>query len=248
MKARVDLKTNVKLQEIKRLIDKCDEEHCQDLLQYVRRRVDIHPLEKQLNCKAEIILESIARAADITVRGIRGIITEVAFKQEVLVHLTTWRDEEAVGELPYDFLLTNGDRQVNIQVKMQRSEKGAPIVKNGQWFVETQRTRNGTDKEAKATRPYRFGQFDILAVSLQPTNKSWDKFMYTLGSWLLPRKDDDNLLKVMQPVSMTRDEYWTDNLEECIEWFFDQSDKKTIPEAIKAPRTKTVKKSTKKTK
>ena len=103
MKARVDLKTNVKLQEIKRLIDKCDEEHCQDLLQYVRRRVDIHPLEKQLNCKAEIILESIARAADITVRGIRGIITEVAFKQEVLVHLTTWRDEEAVGELPYDF-------------------------------------------------------------------------------------------------------------------------------------------------
>lgn len=249
VKAREGLKTNVSLQEIKRLIDKCSDEHCQDLLHYVRQRVDIHPLEKQLNCKAEIILESIARAADITVRGIRGIITEVAFKQEVLAHLAKWKDEEAVGELPYDFLLTKGKRQVNIQVKMQRSEKGAPIVKNGQWYVETQRTRNGKDKEDKATRPYRFGQFDILAVSLQPTYKSWDKFMYTLGSWLLPRKDDANLLKVMQPVSMTRDEYWTDNLEECIEWFFNQgANKKIIPEANKVTRPKTVKKSTKKTK
>lgn len=242
VKAREGLKTNVSLQEIKRLIDKCSDEHCQDLLHYVRQRVDIHPLEKQLNCKAEIILESIARAADITVRGIRGIITEVAFKQEVLAHLTAWKDEEAVGELPYDFLLTKDNRQVNIQVKMQRSEKGVPIVKNGQWYVETQRTRNGKDKEDKATRPYRFGQFDILAVSLQPTYKSWDKFMYTLGSWLLPRKDDANLLKVMQPVSMTRDEYWTDNLEECIEWFFNQGAKKTIPEAIKVSQPKTVKK------
>lgn len=229
------------LQEIKRLIDECSEEHCRNLLKYVRQRVEIHPLEKQLNCDAEIILESIARAADITVRGIRGIITELEFKQRVLDHLTTWKDEEAVGELPYDFLLTNGDRQVNIQVKMQRSEKGAPIVKNGQWFVETQRTRNGRDKEDKATRPYRFGQFDILAVSLQPTYKNWDKFMYTLGSWLLPRKDDVNLLKVMQPVSMTCDEYWTDNLEECIDWFFTRNVKKTIPEPIKTPRIKKVK-------
>jgi hypothetical protein len=225
--------TNMSLQEIKRLIDDCNDAQCQDLLQYVRQRVDIHPLERQLNCKAEIILESIARAADITVRGIRGIITEVAFKKEVLSHLTTWKDEEAVGELPYDFLLTNGERQVTIQVKMQRSEKGSPIVKNGQWFVETQRTRNGTDKDAKATRPYRFGQFDILAVSLQPTHKSWDKFMYTLDRWLLPRKDDASLLKVMQPVSTVRDEYWTDNLEECIDWFFNQTGKKTIPDVVR---------------
>ena len=108
------------LQEIKRLIDECSEEQCRDVLQYIRRRVDIHPLEKQLNCSAEIILESIARAADITVRGIRGIIMEVAFKREIVDKLTAWTDITPMGELPYDFLLTDGSRRVNIQVKMQR--------------------------------------------------------------------------------------------------------------------------------
>lgn len=238
MEAREGLKANMNIAEIKKLIDECENEHCNEILKYIRNRVDIHPLEKKLNCKAEIILESIARAADITIRGIRGIITEVAFKQGILDNLEGWKDEEAVGELPYDFLLTNGNRQVNIQVKMQRSAAGAPIVKNGQWFVETQRTRNGKDKEDKDTRPYKFGQFDILAVSLQPSHGSWDKFMYTLGAWLLPRKDDDELLMVMQPVSMTKDNFWTNNLEECIEWFFNQKNKKTIPAAIKIPRIK----------
>lgn len=212
-------KTDMSLQEIKRLIDECDEEQCKDVLQYVRKRVDIHPLEKQLNCPAELILESIARAADITIRGIRGIITEVAFKHEVIDKLVVWRDITPTGELPYDFLLTDGSRQVNIQVKMQRKEKQVPLVRNGKWLAETQKTRNGIEG-GRQTRPYRFGDFDILAVSLQPSTGKWDKFMYTVGSWLLPRPKDTALIRVMQPVSMTPDDDWTDSLETCIEWHF----------------------------
>jgi len=207
--------------EIRRLIDQCNDEQCKDVLSHVRQRVDIHPLEKQLNCKAEIILESIARAADITVRGIRGIITEVAFKQEILDRQATWRDITAVGELPYDFLLTDGARQVNIQVKMQRKEKGiVKVNKAGKWVVEVQKTRNGTDKTGSATRPYRFGEFDILAVSLQPATGDWDKFRYTVGNWLIPRKSDAALMDIMQPVALTANEDWTDSLETAIEWFF----------------------------
>jgi hypothetical protein len=207
------------LQEIKRLIDECSEEQCRDVLQYIRQRLDIHPLERQLNCSAEIILESIARAADITIRGIRGIITEVAFKHEIVDQLGGWRDITPIGELPYDFLLTDGTRQVNIQVKMQRKQKQVPLVRRGQWRVETQRTRSGT-KGGEQTRPYRFGKFDILAVSLQPSTGNWNRFMYTVGTWLIPRTTDAGLIRVMQPVSMTPDDDWTDNLEACIGWHF----------------------------
>jgi len=220
-KALVDLKLKMSpLSEIKRLIDMCSKEECQDVLQYVRQRVDIHPLEKQFNCKAEIILESIARAADITKRGIRGIITEVAFKQEVIEHISQWRDITTVGEHPYDFLLTNGSKEVSIQVKMQRKEKGVvKTSKTGKWVVEVQKTRNGV-KNGVDTRPYRYGDFDILAVSLQPATGDWDQFLYTVGSWLLPREKDPNLINVMQPVSKTTNDDWTNNLETAIDWFF----------------------------
>ena len=34
-----------------------------------------------------------------------------------------------------------------------------------------------------ATRPYRFGEFDILAVSMHPSTNDWNRFMYwALGS------------------------------------------------------------------
>jgi hypothetical protein len=198
----------------------------------VRQRVDIHPLEQHLNCKAEIILESIARAADITIRGIRGIITEVAFKQEILSRYTTkWKDVSTVGEHPYDFFLeevTDAKRHVNIQVKMQRKERGVvKINKAGKWVVEVQKTRNGKDKDGEDTRPYRFGEFDILAVSLQPATGDWDKFLYTVGTWLIPRKEDAALIQVLQPVATRPNEDWTDNLETAIEWYF-SGKKKTI--------------------
>lgn len=207
------------LQQIKTLVNQCDEEQCKDVLRYVRTRVDIHPLEKKLNCSAEIILEAIGRAADITLRGIRGIITEVAFKHEIVDRLGSWRDMTPIGEFPYDFLLTDGERQINVQVKMQRKQRQIPLVRKGMWVVETQRTRGGS-RNGELTRPYRFGEFDILAVSLQASTNSWDKFMYTVGKWLWPREGDESLIRVMQPVSMVPNDDWTDDLETVIDWHF----------------------------
>jgi len=35
----------------------------------------------------------------------------------------------------------------------------------------------------------------------------------------MPRAGDKTLIEIMQPVSQTRSGVWTDNLEECIQWF-----------------------------
>lgn len=83
--------------------------------------------------------------------------------------------------------------------------------------VEVQKTRGG-EIDGKKTRPYRFGDFDILAVNLHPSTGHWERFAFTVGSWLLPRKGDATLIEIMQPVAVTPDEYWTDDLGRCIEW------------------------------
>jgi len=207
------------LKDVKQRIDQCNEEQRKDVLQYVRQYIDIHPLEKQLNCSAEIILEAIQRAPDITVRGIRGIIAEATFKIEIIDQLTSWTNVCLVGQLPYDFLIKDGDRQITIQVKLQRKAKQNPLERNGKWVVETQKTRSG-NKDGKKTRPYQFGEFDILAVSLQPSANIWNKFMYTISSWLIPHKENANFLRTLQPVSKIPDDEWTDNLETCIDWHF----------------------------
>lgn len=55
-------------------------------------------------------------------------------------------------------------------------------------MTETQKTRTDNDGDGEKTRPYRYGEFDVLAVSMQPSTGKWDRYMYTLGRWLLPGK------------------------------------------------------------
>jgi hypothetical protein len=47
------------------------------------------------------------------------------------------------------------------------------------YAVEVQKTRSG-EKKGQKTRPYRFGDFDILAVNLHPTTGDWKRFVYTV--------------------------------------------------------------------
>ena len=88
------------------------------------------------------------------------------------------------------------------------------------YVVETQRTRGGRDQQTgQDTRPYRFGEFDILAVSLQPSTGDWTSFIYTVASWLLPRPKSRRLMLKFQPVPKSPNDVWTANLETCISWF-----------------------------
>jgi hypothetical protein len=222
-------KTSLKMAdvaEIMRLLDTLDEGQRKEIFAYLRKTIPIHPVEATLNATAEIILEAISRSSDLTVRGIEGIIAEAAFAMEVIPALKGWAPKQIVGDQSYDFLLRDHEGDVTVQVKMQRREKRVPlkasdVQKSRKWpvdyfVVETQRTRSGKDLQGKSTRPYKFGSFDVLAVSMAASQKRWDTFMYTIESWLLPAEDKSCLL-TFQPVPPKPDEFWTDNFEQCVQ-------------------------------
>src|SRR5882672_10548578 len=125
-----------KKEEVIRLLESCSEQERLEIFQYLRKTIPIHPIEAKLNTTAEVILEAIDRASDLTLRGIRGIITEAAFLVEVLGKLEGWEDITPPGDLAYDFLIRDSLGQVNIQVKMQRQERGVPKVRGGKFVVE----------------------------------------------------------------------------------------------------------------
>lgn len=217
------------IEEIKKQIKTKTQEEQSEIFAWLRQFHDFHPLEKEFGAPAEVILEAISRSSDLTKRGIRGIIAEATFKVNVLAHLNGWLEKTPPGDHAYDFLLKKKTRQVTIQVKMQRlkahkpmkANEGYRILDENYYVVETQRTRGGIDPATGAsTRPYKFGEFDILAVSMHPSTGNWNDFRYTLGKWLIPDFNNKNLLLKFQPVPDAVDDDWTDNLETCIEWFF----------------------------
>lgn len=224
------------------MLDQCTPEQRRDVFNHLRQEFPIHNIEQKLNTQAEIILEAISRAPDITQRGIRGIIAESVFVTEVIGLLTHegWQDKEIITEQPYDVLLGDGNGDLRIQVKMQRLTKGSPTRRKdypGMYVVETQRTRSGTQRTSEGivekTRPYRFGDFDILAVSLHPSTGQWLDFRYTVADWLLPDPHDSRLLKVFQPVSSQPNDDWADNLPEAISWFREHKHKRISAQAAR---------------
>lgn len=142
------------------------------------------------------------------------------------------------GNYSFDHLLEDDIGKISIQVKLQRSEKGSPVVTtgiryglaSGYYMVEPQRTRGGTKRSAASgasgnggnkddkTRPYRYGEFDLIAVSLQPSTGDWSRFRYTVGNWLLSGKAA-NEIAMYQPVSTETDSDWTDDFEQAVAWF-----------------------------
>ena len=215
-----------------RLIEQANEEERRVILAYLRERVPLHDLETEWSTTAEEILTAIARSSDLTLRGIRGILAEAIFEKRLLPELERngWSAVKIVGDQSYDFLVKRGQSKVKIQVKLQRKERGEPkeyaarsraslqCPTGTMYVVEVQKTRSG-QKDGEKTRPYRFGDFDVLAVNLHPATGSWERFAFTVGSWLLPRAKEPNLIEIFQPVPITPDEYWTDDLSRCMEWF-----------------------------
>ena len=142
--------------------------------------------------------------------------------------LAGWTDITPHGDLLYDFLLDDGKGVVWVQVKLQRSVARRPMrAKEAYKFlpgdmhvVETQRTRGGSDKKTgSSTRPYRFGEFDLLAVAMYPSTNTWNTFMYTVADWLLPGQTDPSEILKFQPVATTPDNDWTDDFYTAVEWW-----------------------------
>jgi hypothetical protein len=69
------------------------------------------------------------------------------------------------------------------------------------------------------TRPYRFGEFDLLGVCLHPSTGNWTDFVYTVANWLLPDPDWPGHMLKYQPVSTKESDGWTRDFELCVPWF-----------------------------
>ena len=214
---------NVK--ELIALLEQCTEEQRKAVFAELRKSVSIHPIEGTLKTSAEIILHAIAKdEKGLTFRMLRGVIAEAAFELEVVAHLAHWSSLIAPGDKAYDYLLDDGKGQVSVQVKLQRSKEFQPMTARqanrkfpeDMWVVETQKTRGGKGADDSDTRPYRFGEFDILAVAMQPSTGDWSKFMYCVSAWLRPDAKDRACINKFQPVAMTPGDIWTDDFEECV--------------------------------
>lgn len=213
---------------IRDLLTQCSPEQRETLFRELRQRHVIHEFERIIGAPAEMILEAVHRAPELTRRMLRGVIADAAFRTFVVtaVEPLGWRDVTPQGNFAYDYMMDDAQGRVSVQVKLQRSERGVPVVKNaarygfeGEVFMtETQKTRTGNDGDGAKTRPYRYGEFDVLAVSMQPSTGKWDRYMYTLGRWLLPGKGD-NEMATLQPVAMAPNEFWTDDFATVAAWF-----------------------------
>ena len=235
------------LDAIRELLRQCTAEEQEVIFRELRKLHVIHEFEAIIGAPAEMILEAVHRAPELTRRMLRGVIADAAFRTFTVASLRAygWNDVTPTGNFAYDYKLDDGAGPVTVQVKLQRSERGAPVIRNGERFLfgpevfmtETQKTRTGTDGADNQTRPYRYGEFDVLAVSMQPSSGKWDGFMYTLGRWLLPGKKTGEIA-TLQPVAKTPNEFWTDDFRVAAGWFRSEDGGKRIKD--KTPTKKRI--------
>jgi hypothetical protein len=245
------------LEAISKLIDDCCEEDRRALRLYLQRLLP-HPLEREWGIDSDTILSAISRSSDLTKRGVRGIIAEAVFVNEIVptVADSGWQSVDFSGDYPYDALLKKDERAARVQVKLQRLEEGVPKLyyprhyeKGSLFVVEVQKTRTG-ERTAKqtppgaetavttaesvtvSTRPYSFGDFDILAVNMHPSSGSWRNFRYTVASWLLPRSSNKSLIEVFQPVAAIPNDVWTDDLGTCLSWYEGAKQSRVLNELV----------------
>ncbi len=265
LSSRGDQGMSEAFEEIRRLVDACSDEDRRALKLHLQKMFP-HPLEQEWGIDSDTILSAISRSSDLTRRGVRGIIAEAVFVNNVIpsVRQCGWNPVDFGGDLPYDALLRKGERQARIQVKLQRLESGAPKLyypkhypQNRLYVVEVQKTRTGEAKQSKQiptaenavgvtasdtvkTRPYKFGDFDILAVNMHPSSRNWKSFRYTVTSWLLPRTSNAELIEIFQPVADTPNDVWTDDLATCLNWFEEATQRRVLEELVhrkKGPNT-----------
>ena len=226
--------TNMHAPKIEEILKGCDEEERRALFDTLRANYQIHALEEVFRAPAEVILEAIHRAPELTRRMLRGVVADAAFAQTTVPMLASagWRDVTPEGNHAYDHMLQDATGPITVQVKLQRSAQQVPVVTTGRsmgfsrglFVVETQRTRGGKKRGSSTapgptenTRPYRFGDFDVLAVSLQPSTGDWNSFLYTVGNWLLPGTNPGDIA-TYQPVAAGPNGDWTDDFAQAAAW------------------------------
>jgi hypothetical protein len=257
---------------IKKVLDGCSGDERKEIRLHLATLAP-HPLEDELEVDAETILDAIKRSDPIGKRGIRGLVAKAVFERDALPAAAKNGWTPVTGKPTdtfYDFHLERGDRKVRIQVKLQRIEKFQPMRFNPKCYseelydVEIQKTRGGKKRpkdqmkganalveavmENEDTRPYKFTDFDILAVNMHPLTKRWNNFRFTVASWLIARSKNSSLIEIHQPVAKEPNDVWTDDLNTCLDWFLSGDQRKVLtdlkhgawrPKKVGNPKRKT---------
>lgn len=93
------------------------------------------------------------------------------------------------------------------------------MIQGGSYVVEVQRTRGG-QRAGVSTRPYRFGEFDLLAVCMQASTGDWHSFLYAPAARLVADQTDKSIIKKFQAVpsyEMGDGDVWAKSLTTTLE-------------------------------
>lgn len=98
------------LTTIRELLARCSPEEQAALFRELRERHLIHEFEEVIGAPAEMILEAVHRAPELTRRMLRGVIADAAFRQFAVRSLAQsgWRDVTPAGNFAYDYKLDDG--------------------------------------------------------------------------------------------------------------------------------------------
>ena len=98
------------LAAIRALLAQCSPEEQATLFRELRTRHRIHEFEEVIGASAEMILEAVHRAPELTRRMLRGVIADAAFRLLVVPQLAKsgWRDMTPIGNFAYDYMLDDG--------------------------------------------------------------------------------------------------------------------------------------------
>src|SRR5688572_5879842 len=118
---------------VRDLLTKCSALEQETLFKELRQRHLIHEFEQIIGAPAEMILEAVHRAPELTRRMLRGVIADAAFRTFVVpaVKPSGWDDVTPQGNFAFDYKLDDGQGPVTVQVKLQRSALGKPVEKPG---------------------------------------------------------------------------------------------------------------------
>ena len=212
----------MKLPEILKAIASLPEKDRSEIYTELKKQFQ-HPLEKNWGLEAHAIMEAIARSSDLTQRGVRGVIAESVFVLQVLPEALAGSDwkpiaDTSIADTPFDAVVENvkTGKNIRIQVKNQRREAGEPKELKDCWVVEVQKTRSG-EKNGEKTRPYRFVDFDLIAVCMYPSSGEWTRFCYAPVKSLKSRKENSDLIEIMQLIPKSLGgQGWTKDLSAAL--------------------------------
>lgn len=200
---------------------------------------------------AETILAAISNSHP-TRRGVQAGIAAAFFENIVLNDVVRdgWICQTAPArKTALSFIVGNNGRTARILIATLQLEGGRPkraqshgeqgpvyLARLPEKTARRRENHRGSrielgspQREGVSTRTYSFGDFDVLAVSIQPLTRGWSDFRYSLARTLTASREHATLIARTQEVPTTRSRFWTSHLSACLDWHLGRTAENPVP-------------------